>query len=53
MLVVGKDHTLFAKIDGYVLFQKKGPTKHKYVSVMPTQINQLTLFTIHQNEIYR
>ena len=33
----GKDHTLFAKIDGYVLFQKKGPTKHKYVSVMPTK----------------
>ena len=24
----GKDHTLFAKIDGYVLFQKKGPNKH-------------------------
>ena len=33
----GKDHTLFAKIDGYVLIQKKGPTKHKYVSVMPTK----------------
>ena len=26
---IGKDHTLFAKIDGYVLFQKKGPNKHK------------------------
>ena len=33
----GKDHTLFAKIDGNVLLQKKGPTKHKYVSVMPTK----------------
>ena len=36
---IGKDHTLFAKIDGYVLFQKKGPNKHKYVSVLPTKLN--------------
>ena len=33
----GKDHTLFAKSDGYVSFQKKGPNKHSYVSVFPTK----------------
>ena len=33
----GKDHTLFAKSDGYVFFQKKGPGKHSYVSVLPTK----------------
>ena len=36
---IGKDHTLFAKIDGYVFFQKKGPNKHKFVSVLPTKLN--------------
>ena len=35
----GKDYTLFAKIDGYVFFQKKGPDKHKFVSVLPTKLN--------------
>ena len=33
----GKDHTLFAKADGYVTFQKKGLGKHKFVSVLPTK----------------
>ena len=33
----GKAHTLFAKSDGYVSFQKKGPNKHSYVSVFPTK----------------
>ena len=33
----GKDHTLFAKTDGYVTFQKKGLGKHKFVSVLPTK----------------
>ena len=33
----GKDHTLFAKSDGYVFFQKKGLGKHSYVSVLPTK----------------
>ena len=31
---VGKDHTLFAKIDGKVEFTEKGPAKRKTVSVV-------------------
>ncbi len=30
---IGKDHTLFAKTDGKVKFQAKGPQKRTYVSV--------------------
>ena len=30
----GKDHTLFAKADGIVKFEVKGPKKRKYVSVV-------------------
>ncbi len=30
----GKDHTLFAKADGKVVFEIKGPKKRKYVSVV-------------------
>ncbi len=30
----GHDHTLFAKVDGQVLFEVKGPRKRKYVSVV-------------------
>jgi large subunit ribosomal protein L27 len=33
----GRDHTLFATSDGYVHFHKKGPNKHKFVSVLPTK----------------
>ena len=33
----GRDHTLFATSDGYAYFHKKGPNKHKYVSVLPTK----------------
>lgn len=32
---VGKDYTLFAKADGAVKFQTKGPLKRKTVSVIP------------------
>jgi large subunit ribosomal protein L27 len=32
---VGKDHTLFAKIDGLVEFGVKGPQKRKTVHVLP------------------
>lgn len=32
---IGKDHTLFAKIDGKVTFTTSGPQKKKTVSVMP------------------
>lgn len=31
----GRDHTLYAKIDGIVQFHKKGANYHKYVSVIP------------------
>lgn len=29
----GKDHTLFAKSDGLVVFETKGPGHRKYVSI--------------------
>jgi len=29
----GKDHTLFAKADGVVVFETKGPQNRKYVSI--------------------
>jgi large subunit ribosomal protein L27 len=32
---MGKDHTLFAKVDGKVAFAVKGPLRHKVVSVIP------------------
>ncbi|MDR2032334.1 MAG: 50S ribosomal protein L27 [Azoarcus sp.] len=32
---IGKDHTLFALIDGTVAFQIKGPKKHRTVTVIP------------------
>ncbi|MCB1759175.1 MAG: 50S ribosomal protein L27 [Gammaproteobacteria bacterium] len=32
---VGRDHTLFAKADGVVKFEIKGPSKRKFVSVIP------------------
>ena len=31
---IGKDHTLFAKADGLVKFQKKGPTNRQYVNIV-------------------
>ena len=30
---MGKDHTLFAKADGKVVFEVKGPKKRKYVRI--------------------
>ena len=32
---IGTDHTLFAKLPGKVLFQKKGAEQRMYVSVLP------------------
>lgn len=32
---LGRDHTLFAKIDGQVRFETKGPKQRQYVSVVP------------------
>ena len=34
---VGKDHTLFALVDGTVEFRVKGPMKRRTVSVIPVQ----------------
>jgi large subunit ribosomal protein L27 len=31
----GKDYTLFAKSDGHVVFEKKGPKNRTFVSVNP------------------
>jgi large subunit ribosomal protein L27 len=31
---IGRDHTLFAKADGHVKFEKKGPKNRQYVSVV-------------------
>ena len=33
----GKDHTLFAKADGRVVFETKGLPKRKYVSIQPVE----------------
>ncbi len=30
---VGRDHTLFAKVGGQVVFERKGPHNRKFVSV--------------------
>ncbi|MDP0588304.1 MAG: 50S ribosomal protein L27 [Candidatus Endonucleobacter bathymodioli] len=31
---IGRDHTLFAKAGGQVVFETKGPKKHKYVCII-------------------
>jgi large subunit ribosomal protein L27 len=31
---IGKDHTLFATMDGRVLFQEKGPKNRRYISII-------------------
>ncbi|HKJ95421.1 MAG TPA: 50S ribosomal protein L27 [Gammaproteobacteria bacterium] len=32
---VGRDHTLYAKADGQVVFARKGPRKRRVVSIQP------------------
>ena len=32
---IGRDHTLFAKVDGHVHFAHKGPQQRQTVSVVP------------------
>ena len=34
---VGTDHTLFAKVTGKVLFQKKGTERKLFVSILPVE----------------
>ncbi|MGK0517183.1 MAG: large subunit ribosomal protein L27, partial [Gammaproteobacteria bacterium] len=31
---IGKDHTIFAKADGKVQFEQKGPLNRKYVTIV-------------------
>ena len=31
---IGKDHTLFAKGDGFIKFEQKGPKNRKFVNVV-------------------
>ena len=33
----GRDHTLFATVDGQVVFERKGPQQRRTVSVLTTQ----------------
>lgn len=33
---LGHDHTLYAKVDGQVVFRRKGPRNRRFVSVQPT-----------------
>jgi large subunit ribosomal protein L27 len=35
---IGKDHTLFAKVDGHVVFSTKGALKRKTASVEPVAL---------------
>ena len=32
---MGRDHTLFALVDGIVTFEVKGPRNHQFVKVVP------------------
>jgi large subunit ribosomal protein L27 len=32
---MGRDHTLFAKIDGHLRFEKKGPNTRQFARVIP------------------
>lgn len=32
---MGRDHTLFAKLDGVVRFDRKGPESRRFVSIVP------------------
>ncbi len=32
---LGKDHTIFATVDGTVKFEVKGPKSRKYISIVP------------------
>lgn len=32
---IGKDHTIFAKVEGVVLFEVKGPKNRRTISIVP------------------
>ena len=33
-IIIGRDHTLFAKSSGHVKFEKKGPKNRQFVSII-------------------
>jgi len=35
---IGRDHTLFALIDGHVAFQPKGAKQRSHVSIVPVKV---------------
>jgi large subunit ribosomal protein L27 len=35
---LGRDHTLFAKIDGVVQFTDKGPQNRKFANILPVEL---------------
>jgi large subunit ribosomal protein L27 len=35
----GKDYTLFAKAEGHVVFETKGPFNRQYVSIRPAALS--------------
>lgn len=36
---IGKDHTIYAKVDGKVVFYNKGPKNRKFIGVEPVSID--------------
>lgn len=37
---IGKDHTLFAKVEGHVKFEIKGPRNRRMVSILPLPVQE-------------
>jgi large subunit ribosomal protein L27 len=37
---IGRDHTLYAKLDGIVKFSQKGPRNHRSVSIEPVKVTE-------------
>ena len=35
---IGKDHTIFAKVDGIVTFSVRGPNNRKFIDVIPAAV---------------
>ena len=44
---VGKDHTLFALVDGHVQFAVKGPLNRRTISVTPVSVSQAAAPVTH------
>ncbi len=35
---IGKDHTIFAKVDGIVTFSVRGPNNRKFIDIIPAAV---------------